>query len=753
MKNTFPFLRVSFLAVCLISLFALPLVAQDTLRFHTGNVQNVCVVYPFEQTGWFQSHSGFTQGLEGLALTNNAGTLTSVPIKVPLTNVEPFLSFSCVLSLVGAGENEVELSVRSSIDGVQYSEWQTLTFESNNETDYTGELIFLDQHTQYVQYKIDITADSPDIVLKRIKLSFINPGKTENIKKKLSVTPETSAGMPPVVSRTDWGCDDGQTSPLWTPKYATVTHLVIHHTAGSNNTAQDYAATVRSIWSYHTHTNGWGDIGYNYLIDNEGLIYEGRAGGNNAIGAHCSFNTGTMGVSVMGTYVTLLPSNAALWSLTNLLAWKCTDSNINPLSTAYHASSGKTIFTINGHRDVKPTECPGEYFYAQLPTIRKSVKAKMQADSPTGLMPANKTNELETPISFSWNPMPNATSYHLQISRSVNGWTAEKGWANVSDPATFNLPVNVTTSATSVVWDEQLLTAFAIADLNTRYFWSVRTITSSNDTSNFSLPQFFNTKGNCMLPVPPVLISGNSSTCGTAQAQLYSVEEVDNQTYTWTVENGWAEPNGNHCLVTWLGDGKITVTPSNQCADGSAKSMWVATAINLTIPESSKVLEKNSGNFAFDVTTCLTDFAVQSDANWLTVNKNGNSVSAYYTSNNDLYQRTATITISGSGSTFKQMLVTQKGLSTTVENTLSETLLCYPNPFAHSFFLSTPILTNAPFLVEITNESGQLVYSKMYDKQAIGLVEIERADIPKGIYLLKLTSNRRVVATHKLIKF
>ena len=124
----------------------------------------------------------------------------------------------------------------------------------------------------------------------------------------------TTITKPAVVSRTSWGCPDGQGSG-WTPQYTTVTHLIVHHSATAN-TSSDWAATVRSIWNFHTNDRGWGDVGYNYLIDPNGVIYEGRAGGDNVIGAHFSCqNGGTMGVCMLGTFTSVSPTAAALSSL------------------------------------------------------------------------------------------------------------------------------------------------------------------------------------------------------------------------------------------------------------------------------------------------------------------------------------------------------------------------------------------------------------------------------------------------------
>ncbi len=357
--------------------------AQDTLQYKTGNVENICLVYPFNSVQWLQTYSGLEANNEGLIVNKNAATLTSLPIKVPLLQAEPFLSFAAILSMENAAVNWGTLSVRTSIDGVHYSDWTVLSFETNTGTDYFGELISFDKYTQWIEYKLDITSTTTEFVIKKIKLSFINPGKTETktllkLKKKMVVGSEIAGiSKPDVLSRTEWGCGSGQIAPLWGPKYSAVTHLVIHHTAGSNDITQDYPATVRSIWSYHTYSNKWGDIGYNYLIDNDGNIYEGRAGGNNVIGAHCSKNSGTMGVSVMGTYIDVVPSNNSLSALTDLLSWKCVDSNIKPIDTVFHASSGKELPTICGHRDVKETECPGNAFYGEMVPIRLEVKLLM----------------------------------------------------------------------------------------------------------------------------------------------------------------------------------------------------------------------------------------------------------------------------------------------------------------------------------------------------------------------------------------
>lgn len=182
---------------------------------------------------------------------------------------------------------------------------------------------------------------------------------------------------PPVVTRTEWGCPDGQITTHGSLNYTSVTHLIVHHTFSPSGPINgDWAAAVRSIWNSHVFTNGWADIGYNYVIDQNGVIYEGRAGGDNVVGAHFSgVNGGTMGVVIIGDFTAAPPPPAALDSLKRLLAWKADQRGIDPTGQSRHAASGLVLNIISGHRDGPgATECPGDAFYPLLPNIRVDVK-------------------------------------------------------------------------------------------------------------------------------------------------------------------------------------------------------------------------------------------------------------------------------------------------------------------------------------------------------------------------------------------
>jgi hypothetical protein len=197
----------------------------------------------------------------------------------------------------------------------------------------------------------------------------------------------TIANAPPIIPRLSWGADESIRRAK--PQYATTIHFaVVHHTAGSNNyTAAESAAIVRGIELYHVKGNGWNDIGYNFLVDKYGQVFEGRYGGYEkaVIGAHSlGFNDGSVGISVLGDYGGAPISAAAKTALEQLLAWRLDLAHIDPLATLTWLSGGNPRFgsgvpvilrAISGHRDTNFTDCPGNAFYAQLPQIAKDVAA------------------------------------------------------------------------------------------------------------------------------------------------------------------------------------------------------------------------------------------------------------------------------------------------------------------------------------------------------------------------------------------
>jgi uncharacterized protein with LGFP repeats len=226
------------------------------------------------------------------------------------------------------------------------------------------------------------------------------------------------ATRPAIITRREWGADE---SIVRAPPYYAdrLRFAVVHHTAGTNSyTAAQTAAIVRGIQRYHVVANGWNDIGYNFLVDKYGQVFEGRGGGidRNVVGAHAEgFNTGSTGVSLLGTYSSSRISRAARSALVKLLAWRLDVAHVDPLGGLTWISGGNPehpagtpvkLRTIAGHRDTGPTSCPGNALYAQLPGIRASVAAwggpKLYDPEESGKLggPVRVTGRLSEPLAW-----------------------------------------------------------------------------------------------------------------------------------------------------------------------------------------------------------------------------------------------------------------------------------------------------------------------------------------------------------------
>ncbi len=276
---------------------------------------------------------------------------------------QPVRRLSAGASFRGLGlvsEEHFHARVRGSSDGVRWTTWHEAELGHEG-----GSLVWFDEPVSVIEVK----------AARPLRLLFIEPGEAKvSLERRRG-----AAGDPEVVSRAGWGCASN-CAPREAPVYAPVTHLVVHHSAGANE-SRDWPAVIRSIWVLHVQGNGWNDIGYNYLVDPNGVIYEGRAGGDGVIGAHFSgVNTGTMGVCMVGTYSTRAPGVSAVESLKKLLTWHAARLKLDASGQTIHAASGLTLNVISGHRDagLSPrasgtTECPGNVLYTYLPGLRRDV--------------------------------------------------------------------------------------------------------------------------------------------------------------------------------------------------------------------------------------------------------------------------------------------------------------------------------------------------------------------------------------------
>ncbi len=221
-------------------------------------------------------------------------------------------------------------------------------------------------------------------------------------------------GQPRIIPRSAWA--GGQCRPRAAPSYGAVKLGFVHHTDNLNGYGPGQsAAIVLAICRFHRDDRGWGDIGYNFLVDRYGQIFEGRAGGIDraVVGAQVKgFNTVSTGVANIGTFTTASQTRAGMGALARLLAWKLTlhgvpatgrvrlvtpepDLNGLPRGSVLHLN------LISGHRDANATDCPGSALYAELPALRRQVAALAAPLTSVGLAAARNPVRFGQPVALS----------------------------------------------------------------------------------------------------------------------------------------------------------------------------------------------------------------------------------------------------------------------------------------------------------------------------------------------------------------
>lgn len=205
-------------------------------------------------------------------------------------------------------------------------------------------------------------------------------------------------GPPAMVMRSQWD-PAHQCPPRTAPSYGRVDLAFVHHTVSANEYRPgDSAAILLAICRYHRDDNGWDDIGYNFLVDRYGQLFEGRAGGIDkaVVGAQAQgFNRVSTSVSNIGTFDNVPETDAAMQAMANLLAWKLPYHGVPVTGTVTETSGGGSanryrygqdvaFERISGHRDGGKTACPGDALYAQLPQLRELVAARAPAPGTLG---------------------------------------------------------------------------------------------------------------------------------------------------------------------------------------------------------------------------------------------------------------------------------------------------------------------------------------------------------------------------------
>jgi hypothetical protein len=322
--------------------------------------------------------------------------------------VRPGKRFNLV-GLRWRGGRVTALKLRTRRDGGHWSRW----VEPGTDIDHAPDRGTAEQHRAR-RASDPVWAGQADQVQMRgwagqgtrgLRLHFVNTTGTatglDRFRKTVRAAAASVAGVvrgalggeagaqstqPAIVSRAGWGGD--ACPPRAEPSYGEVKLAFIHHTVSTNVYGpEDSAAMVLGICRYHRNSNGWNDLGYNFLVDRYGTIFEGRAGGigEAVVGAQAQgYNSQSTGIASIGTFSTAGQTDAGLRAIAHLLSWKLALHGVPPLgrvaltsggggTNRFPAGSRPSFERISGHRDGNATACPGSGLYDQLEQLRAMV--------------------------------------------------------------------------------------------------------------------------------------------------------------------------------------------------------------------------------------------------------------------------------------------------------------------------------------------------------------------------------------------
>ena len=213
----------------------------------------------------------------------------------------------------------------------------------------------------------------------RARVHLVRHGQSVQVRSSRGRSADANVAAPDVRGRETWVARE----PVDEPSVGEVKLAFVHHSAGTNDYSEAQVPDLlRGIQAFHMDVNGWDDIGYNFLVDRFGRIWEGRAGGMHeaVIGAQTEgFNSVSTGVAILGTFGSVPPTSASVEAVIRLLSWKLPHHGVDPASRTtvesrgndrYPEGASATLMNVSGHRDGKATSCPGQLLYDRLPSIR-----------------------------------------------------------------------------------------------------------------------------------------------------------------------------------------------------------------------------------------------------------------------------------------------------------------------------------------------------------------------------------------------
>lgn len=400
------------------------------------------------------SHDGTMVTPAGLTLAEDAltGQYTSPILTAPI----PFNVLFSQWTADIPGTTSLAIQVRTRPAAGSWSNWMALweydDWTMSGDPDVVGDMVAVsaadgrhDEAQVVVSLSRYLGESAP--VLESLQFTFVDstagPTAEELVAQQHALTPPTTPGdgypKPLVVSRQVWCTDPGCScttdcdpciadDPL---AYEPVTHLIFHHTV-SNNDEPDWAAIVRAIYYFHTYTRCWGDIGYNYLVDWNGVLYEGHRGGDDVIGTHAAdANAGTMALSFIGTFTDVTPPATMQNAAADLFAWKADQKDIDVYDASYLPNMDWGLPHLMGHRDVYgTTECPGGAAFDLKPWLRDEVAQRIGFTTP--YLYVDELSSAFTKSNANWYDGPSACGYdvHAYYTYSTTDPNQAVNWAD-----------------------------------------------------------------------------------------------------------------------------------------------------------------------------------------------------------------------------------------------------------------------------------------------------------------------------------
>ena len=292
------------------------------------------------------------------------------------------------------GPRAVRIELRARARGGAWSRWGVAsTLGHGPDRPVSDALIGEAVWTGHADF-VELRSSRP---LEGVRLHFVNvPSPVGAAATEAAARPlaqpvlDAGPGQPPIIARSAWA---GRGSlPALVPGYGEVKLAFVHHTDSLNGYSHgEVPSMIQGMYVFHRYVRGWHDIGYNFVIDLFGRIWEARLGGIDqaVVGAQAGgYNLESTGVAVIGTFSDAVPSSTALAALQRLIAWKLSlhgvptrghvtvvvdpaDYFYTPFRPGQHVSLPR----VAGHRDGCSTDCPGNAFYARLPLLRPRIHA------------------------------------------------------------------------------------------------------------------------------------------------------------------------------------------------------------------------------------------------------------------------------------------------------------------------------------------------------------------------------------------